>query len=481
MSAALRDGLHRVWSNEPGLRGFFTAVNHGTIGLRYIATSLAFLLTGGMLAMFMRLQIAWPGLEVLDAELYNQFMTMHGTTMMFLFAVPLVEGIALYLVPKMIGARDIPFPRLTAFGYWCYLFGGLLLYSSFLFDAAPSGGWFMYVPLTGLEFTPDKGPDFWLLGVTLVEVAAVTASIELIVAVLKTRAPGMAIQRMPLFAWYVLVTAVMIVFAFPPLILASVLLEIERAFGFVFYDAAAGGDPLLWQHLFWLFGHPDVYIIFLPAAGIVSTLIPVFARRPLAAGLRVARLVRREIGIRQTVPSDRAYCEAVHNVGQAAVSSASRTPAAETTGILAPLVPCETSGINTRAAMDGDTVPIIDLPDPRSGPGKERLPAAGGAPLPNAASRCTRRTAWSRLLLCGWAGRSPLETRVTSPWRRWSSSTGRSASEVASQAQFASPRSARPVRVACRCALQLRALRRLCRAGVGGQGVRRFPRPPARR
>jgi cytochrome c oxidase subunit I+III len=279
--AAVKQQLARTWDNAPGLVGQLTAVNHTTIGLRFIFTGIAFLLVGGILAMFMRLQLAWSDQTVLDHELYNQFMTMHGTTMMFLFAVPIMEGFALYLIPKMIGARDVPYPRLTAFGYWCYLFGGLFLYSSFFFGAAPSGGWFMYTPLSGAEFSPGKGPDFWLLGVTFAEIAAVTASIELIVAILKTRAPGMGIQRMPLFAWYVLVTAFMIAFGFPPLIMASVLLEIERAFGFVFYEVALGGSPLLWQHLFWLFGHPEVYIIFLPAAGVVSTLIPVFARHAI--------------------------------------------------------------------------------------------------------------------------------------------------------------------------------------------------------
>src|SRR6056297_1372098 len=286
---ALRRELEPVWANQPGLRGQLTAVNHSTIGLRYIVTSIGFLLVGGMLAMFMRLQLAWPELEVLDPERYNAFMTMHGTTMMFLFAVPLIEGLGLYLVPKMIGARDVPFPRMTAFGYWCYLFGGVLLYSSFVFNTVPTGGWFMYVPLTGAEFSPGRGADFWLLGVTFAEVAAMTASVELIVAILKTRTPGMAIQRMPLFAWYMLVTAFMIVFAFPPLILASILLEIERAFGFVFYEVSRGGDPLLWQHLFWLFGHPEVYILFLPAAGVVSTLVPVFARRPIVGYTWIVR------------------------------------------------------------------------------------------------------------------------------------------------------------------------------------------------
>jgi cytochrome c oxidase subunit I+III len=278
---ALHADLQRVWRNAPGLIGQLTAVNHTTVGLRFIATGIAFLLAGGILSMFMRLQLAWSDQQVLDHELYNQFVTMHGTTMMFLFAVPVMEGFALYLIPKMIGARDMPFPRMTAFGYWCYLFGGLFLYSGFIFGAAPDAGWFMYTPLSSREYSPGPGTDFWLLGVTFAEIAAVTAAIELIVAILWTRAPGMAIQRMPLFAWYMLVTAFMIVFGFPPLIMGSVLLEIERAFGFVFFDPQLGGSPLLWQHLFWLFGHPEVYIIFLPAAGVVSTMIPVFARHPV--------------------------------------------------------------------------------------------------------------------------------------------------------------------------------------------------------
>ncbi|MDQ3618082.1 MAG: cytochrome c oxidase subunit I [Pseudomonadota bacterium] len=272
--------LHRVWKNAPGLVGQLTAVNHSTVGLRFIYTGFAFLLIGGMLAMFIRLQLAWPGNQVLDPSLYNQFVTMHGTTMMFLFAVPIMEGYAMYLIPKMLGTRDLPLPRMGAFGYWCYLFGGLFLYSSFLFGGAPDGGWFMYVPLTDATYTPGSSADFWLIGVTFAEIAAVTAAVELIVAILLTRAPGMSIQRMPLFAWYILVTAFMIAFGFPPLILASILLEIERAFDFAFFEVARGGDPLLWQHLFWLFGHPEVYIIFLPAAGVVSTLIPTFARRP---------------------------------------------------------------------------------------------------------------------------------------------------------------------------------------------------------
>ena len=273
--------LHDTWATPPGVRGALTAVNHSTVGLRFIVTGFAFFLVGGLLAMFIRLQLAWFGAEVLDPQRYAEFVTMHGTTMMFLFAVPIMEGFALYLVPKMLGARDLPFPRLSAFGYWCYLFGGLFLYSSFLFDAVPDSGWFMYVPLSDATWSPGLNADFWLIGVTFSEIAAVAAAVEMIVAILIGRAPGMDLRRIPLFAWAMLVTAFMIALGFPPLILASLLLEIQRAFDFAFFEVARGGDPLLWQHLFWLFGHPEVYIIFLPAAGVVSMVVSTFARRPM--------------------------------------------------------------------------------------------------------------------------------------------------------------------------------------------------------
>jgi cytochrome c oxidase subunit I+III len=273
--------MHAIWKNPPGL-GLFTVVNHTTVGLRFIVTGFIFFLIGGILSMWIRSQLTFPGNDLLDHEAYARAFTMHGTTMMFFFAVPIMEGMAVYLLPKMIGTRDLVYPRLSAFGYWCYLFGGLLLYSSFLFDTVPDGGWFMYVPLNNAEFSPGPNVDFWLLGVTFAEISAVAAGVELIVAILKTRTSGMAINRMPLYAWYILITAFMIVFGFPPLILASILLEIERAFGLPFYEVANGGDPLLWQHLFWIFGHPEVYIIFLPAAGLVTTILPTFARRPMA-------------------------------------------------------------------------------------------------------------------------------------------------------------------------------------------------------
>ena len=202
---------------------------------------------------------------------------MHGSMLLFLFAIPMIEGIAVYLTPKMLGTRDFAFPRLTAYGYWCYLFGGTILTVALVAGVAPNGGWFMYTPLSSNVYTPGINADVWLLGVTFVEISALTLAVEIVVSVLKMRAPGMSLDRMPIFGWYMLVTALMMVVAFPPLILGSILLETERAFGLPFFDPTRGGDALLWQHLFWLFGHPDVYIIFLPMAGILSTMIPVFA------------------------------------------------------------------------------------------------------------------------------------------------------------------------------------------------------------
>lgn len=271
----------KVWGNPRGLLAL-TIVNHTTIGLRFLITGGVFFLIGGLLAMLIRTQLALPGHDLLTPEIYNQVFTMHGTIMMFLFAVPVMEGLAIYLIPKMIGARDLVFPRLSAFGYWCYLFGGIILTFSLVLEIAPASGWFMYTPLSSSVFSPGRGSDFWLLGITFVEISAVSAGVELVVSIMRTRTQRMALQHMPLFVWYILAMALMIVFGFPPLILGSILLELERAAGLPFFTVASGGDPVLWQHLFWLFGHPEVYILFLPAAGIISTIIPVFCKRPIA-------------------------------------------------------------------------------------------------------------------------------------------------------------------------------------------------------
>ena len=276
----LHKQLDRIWRTPPGW-GRLSAVNHTIIGRRFIITAFVYFGIGGILAMLIRAQLATPRSAFVGPEIYNQIFTMHGTIMMFLFAIPLFEGLAMYLLPKMLGARDMAFPRLSAYGYWCYLFGGSILIVGLVLGLAPDGGWFMYTPLSSRTYTPGINADIWLIGITFVEISALSAAIEIIVTIFKLRAPGMSLDKMPLFAWYMLVTAFMMLFGFPPLIVGSVLLEIERAFDLPFFDPTRGGDPLLWQHLFWLFGHPEVYIIFLPAAGIVSTVLPVLARREI--------------------------------------------------------------------------------------------------------------------------------------------------------------------------------------------------------
>jgi cytochrome c oxidase subunit I+III len=272
--------LENVWKTPRGWR-FLTAVNNTSIGLLYIGTSLLFFVLAGVLGLLMRLQLAVPDNTLLSAATYNQVFTMHGTVMMFLFAIPVVEAIAVYLLPGMLGARDLPFPRLSAYAFWAYAVGGLGFFCSLFFGLAPDGGWFMYPPLTGKQYSPGLNADFWLLGIGFIEISAIAGAIELIVGILFTRAPGMTLGKMPVYAWSMLVVAVMIVFAFPAIIAGTALLELERAYDWPFFIAGRGGDPVLWQHLFWFFGHPEVYIIFLPAAGMVSTMIPTIAGTPL--------------------------------------------------------------------------------------------------------------------------------------------------------------------------------------------------------
>jgi cytochrome c oxidase subunit I+III len=207
--------------------------------------------------------------------------TMHGTVMMFLFAVPVVEAVGVLLLPNMLGARDLPFPRLSAYAFWAYFIGGVVFFGSLFFGNAPDGGWFMNPPLTSYRYSPQNNPDWWLLGIGFIEISAIAGAIEIIVGILRTRAPGMSLDKLPIYAWAMLVFAGMIVFAFPAVILATMLLELERAFKWPFFVAELGGDPLLWQHLFWFFGHPEVYIIFLPAAGMVSMIVPAMAHTPL--------------------------------------------------------------------------------------------------------------------------------------------------------------------------------------------------------
>ena len=276
--------LHRqlsaIWATGPGLQRL-AAVNHSVIGVRMMITSFVFFVIAGVLGMLTRVQLATPDSDFMTPEIYNQVFTMHGAMMLFLFAIPMVESFAVYLTPKILGTRDFAFPRLTAYGYWCYLFGGTILTVALLAGVAPDGGWFMYTPLSSNVYSPGVNADVWLLGITFVEISALSLAVEIVVSILKMRAPGMSLDRMPVFGWYMLVTAMMMLVAFPPLILGSILLEVERAFGLPFFDPTRGGNPLLWQHLFWLFGHPDVYIIFLPMAAVLSTIIPVFANRAL--------------------------------------------------------------------------------------------------------------------------------------------------------------------------------------------------------
>lgn len=283
--------MEEIWATPTGVRRW-ASVSHRVVGKRFIYTGFAFFLIAGFLALLVRTQLIVPGNTFLDHETYNQVFTMHGTLMMFLFAIPILEGFAVYLIPMMLGARDLVFPRLGQFGYYCYLFGGIIVLSSFLFDAAPDGGWFMYVPLSTNAFTPGLSADFWLIGITFAEIASITAAVELITAILCARAPGMSLTKMPIFAWYILVTAFMIAIGFPPLVIGSILLEANRLLELPFFDPAVGGDSLLWQHLFWLFGHPEVYIIFLPAAGMVATILPTFVGKPLFGyGFIVAAVV----------------------------------------------------------------------------------------------------------------------------------------------------------------------------------------------
>jgi cytochrome c oxidase subunit I+III len=273
--------LERTWRDPPGVAGWFAAINHKTIARRYIVTAFAFFIAGGILAAIMRMQLSRPDNTLVSADLYNQLFTMHGTTMMFLFAVPVMEAVGVYLVPLMVGARSIAFPRMNAFSYWVYLFGGLMLYAAFILDIGPDAGWFSYVPLAGPAYSPGKRVDFWAQLVTFTELAALLVAIEIIATAFKMRAPGMTLARIPLFVWAMIVTSFMVLFAMPAVMLASSFLIMDRLVGTHFYNPGEGGDPVLWQHLFWFFGHPEVYLIFIPALGFISTIIPTFARRPI--------------------------------------------------------------------------------------------------------------------------------------------------------------------------------------------------------
>jgi cytochrome c oxidase subunit I+III len=281
--AALEAQLERTWGTGRGLWARLATVDHKVVGQRYIVTAMVFFVLAGILALLMRLQLAAPRSGLISADRYNQLFSMHGTTMMFLFAVPIMEAIGVYLVPLMCGARNISYPRLVAYSYWVYLFGGVMIWVAFLLNVGPETGWFSYVPLAGPEFSAGKRTDFWAQMITFTEVSALAVAVSLIATILKQRAPSMTLARMPLFLWAQLVTSFMIVFAMPAVMLSSSFLISDRLIGTQFYNPVEGGDPLLWQHLFWFFGHPEVYIIFLPALGVVSSIVGTFARRTVFA------------------------------------------------------------------------------------------------------------------------------------------------------------------------------------------------------
>ena len=264
-----------------GWRSWVFTVDHKKIGIMYGATAMFFFIVGGVEALLIRLQLAAPNGKVLNADLYNQMFTMHATTMVFLFVMPMAAAFANYFLPLQIGARDVAFPRLNAFSFWALLFGGIFLNLAWFLGGAADGGWFMYAPNSGPVFSPTHGVDFWALGLQIAGIASLTGAINLIITVLNMRAPGMSLMKMPIFTWMITVVQFLLLFAVPVITVALFLLSFQRNFGARFFDVAAGADPLLWQHLFWIFGHPEVYILILPSFGIISEVLPVFSRKPL--------------------------------------------------------------------------------------------------------------------------------------------------------------------------------------------------------
>ena len=263
-------------------------VDHKRLGLMYIVTALLFLVIAGLMASVMRLQLAFPNNHVVGPETFNRLFTMHGTTMVFLVGMPFVAGLSNYLVPLMIGARDMAFPRLNAFGYWIFLFGGLLLYFSYIgggglsgHGSAPDVGWFAYAPLTSKAFSRGASTDFWILGILVAGIGSVASALNVIVTTICMRCPGMTLTRMPMFVWVMLIDSWLIIIALPPLTAAQVMLLIDRFLGGNFFNTQAGGSAVLWQHFFWIFGHPEVYILIFPAFAILSEVIPIFSRKPL--------------------------------------------------------------------------------------------------------------------------------------------------------------------------------------------------------
>ena len=268
-------------STAEGLLSWFSTVDHKQIGILYLITTFFFFLVGGLEALAMRYQLGSPNNGWMSPQAYNQLFTMHGTTMIFLVVMPMLIGFATYFTPLMIGANDMAFPRLNALSYWLFLLGGLVLYASFMGGGAPDAGWFAYAPLTEFKYTANQGMDYWSMGILTTGIGTIGAGVNLLVTTLTMRAPGMSLRLVPLFVWMTLINTVLILAALPSLNASIVMLVFDRLLNAHFFDPAGGGQPLLWQHAFWNFGHPEVYIMILPAWGMISEIIPVFSRRPI--------------------------------------------------------------------------------------------------------------------------------------------------------------------------------------------------------
>lgn len=277
----IHERLWYLWQDEPGIRGFFGTVDHKKLGKRYIATAFFFLIAGGLLALLMRLQLAAPQSRVLGPEAYNQVFTMHGTVMIFWYAQPILSGIMVFVLPMLIGARDLAFPRLNAFTYWTFLASGLFLFASFFWGQAPDAGWFAYTPFSDRMYSPGMGLDFYALALIFFTISSTGGAINFICTIFRHRAPGMHIKKMPVALYSTLTSSIVSIFGMPPLTVALIFLELQRQWHFHFFDPQHGGSTVMWQHLFWFFGHPWVYVIFLPATGFISMLLPVFSRRPI--------------------------------------------------------------------------------------------------------------------------------------------------------------------------------------------------------
>ena len=264
-----------------GVWGWLTTVDHKKIGVLYGVTAFIMFLTGGIEAMLIRTQLIAPELKIIAPEVYNQLFTMHATTMIFLAIMPLSAAFFNFIIPLQIGARDVAFPRLNAFSYWAFLAGALIMKSSWFLGGSPNAGWFGYAPITTATFNPGNGIDFWIIGLQVLGVASLAASFNFIVTIINMRAPGMTMMRLPLFTWMTFITAILLILAFPVITVALIELMLDRTFDFNFFNTKAGANPILWQHLFWIFGHPEVYILILPAMGIVSEVLPTFSRKPI--------------------------------------------------------------------------------------------------------------------------------------------------------------------------------------------------------